>query len=99
MNSEQRMRLGMELSGSKIELVAFVVASRGRLRRCVSTSRNEYRATLATVRDLVVQSEHELGAGGSIGIGTPGSLSRASGRLRNSNSVCLRGTPGVHWRT
>jgi len=50
--------------------------------------------------DLVVQSERALGTSGSIGIGTPGSLSRASGRLRNSNCwVCPGGTPGARWRT
>jgi fructokinase len=85
------MRLGIDLGGSKIELIAFDAAGRERLRRRVPTPRNDYRATLAAIHDLVVQSEHDLGTGGSIGIGTPGSLSRATGRLRNSNSVCLNG--------
>jgi fructokinase len=85
------MRLGIDLGGSKIELIAFDAAGRERLRRRVPTPRNDYRATLAAIHDLVVQSEHDLGTGGSVGIGTPGSLSRATGRLRNSNSVCLNG--------
>jgi fructokinase len=85
------MRLGIDLGGSKIELIAFDAAGRERLRRRVPTPRNDYRATLAAIHDLVVQSEHDLGTGGSVGIGTPGSLSRATGRLRNSNSLCLNG--------
>ncbi|MGH8761561.1 MAG: ROK family protein [Burkholderiales bacterium] len=85
------MRLGIDLGGSKIELIAFDAAGRERLRRRVPTPSNDYRATLAAIYDLVVQSERELGTGGSVGIGTPGSLSRATGRLRNSNSVCLNG--------
>ena len=91
MNTEPVLRFGIDLGGSKIELIAFDTAGRERLRRRVSTPRNDYRATLTAIHDLVVRSERELGAGGSVGIGTPGSLSRATGRLRNSNSVCLNG--------
>jgi len=89
MNSEPALRVGIDLGGSKIELIAFDSTGRARLRRRVATPRNDYRATLAVIRDLVTQTEQELGAKGSIGIGTPGSLSRITGRLRNSNSVCL----------
>ena len=85
------MRLGIDLGGSKIELIAFDAAGRERLRRRVPTPRNDYRATLAAIHALVMQSERELDATGSVGIGTPGSLSRATGKLRNSNSACLNG--------
>ncbi len=91
MSNMPEMRLGIDLGGSKIELIAFDAAGRERLRRRVPTPRDDYRATLAAIHDLVVQSERDLSAGGSVGIGTPGSLSRATGRLRNSNSVCLNG--------
>ena len=91
MTSGSGIRLGIDLGGSKIELIAFDAAGRERLRRRVPTPRNDYRATLAAIHDLVMQSELELGADGSVGIGTPGSLSRATGRLRNSNSACLNG--------
>ena len=91
MISEQGLRLGIDLGGSKIELIAFDAAGRECLRRRVPTPRNDYRATLAAIHDLVAQCERDLGASGSVGIGTPGSLSRATGRLRNSNSVCLNG--------
>ena len=91
MDADSGLRFGVDLVGSKIELIAFDAAGRERRRRRVPTPRNDYRATLAAIHDLVVRSERELGAGGSVGIGTPGSLSRATGRLRNSNSVCLNG--------
>ncbi len=42
---------------------------------------------------LVRDAETELGQRGSLGIGTPGALSRATGRLKNSNSVVLNGQP------
>jgi fructokinase len=91
MISQPAMRFGIDLGGSKIELVAFDARGQARLRRRVATPQNDYRATLAAIRDLVIQTEDELDAKGSIGIGTPGSLSRLTGRLRNSNSVCLNG--------
>ncbi|MEK6211810.1 MAG: ROK family protein [Pseudomonadota bacterium] len=91
MTASPEFRLGIDLGGSKIELIAFDAAGGERLRRRVPTPRNDYRATLAAIRELITQSERELGTGGSVGIGTPGSLSRATGRLRNSNSVYLNG--------
>jgi fructokinase len=42
---------------------------------------------------LVAEAEAELGQRGTVGIGTPGSISRASGLLRGSNSLCLNGMP------
>lgn len=85
------MRLGIDLGGSKIELIAFDASGRERLRQRIRTPGNDYRATLEAICDLIARSENELGASGSIGIGTPGSLSRVTGRLRNSNSACLNG--------
>jgi fructokinase len=41
----------------------------------------------------VRDAEAELGDRGSVGVGTPGSISRATGLLRGSNSVCLNGKP------
>ena len=37
--------------------------------------------------------EQPLGGSGRVGIGTPGSISRATGLLRGSNSVCMNGQP------
>ena len=42
---------------------------------------------------LVAAADAAVGARGSVGIGTPGSISRATGLLRGSNSICLNGKP------
>jgi fructokinase len=42
---------------------------------------------------VVSELEHETGRRGSVGIGTPGALSPASGLMRNSNSMELNGKP------
>jgi predicted NBD/HSP70 family sugar kinase len=91
-------RIGVDLGGSKIEIVALDPAGRELLRRRVPTPRDDYAATLAAVAVLVQETEASLGVArgtASVGIGTPGSLSRATGCLRNSNSTCLNGQPIV----
>lgn len=93
---EAGIRLGVDLGGTKIEIVALAGDGRERLRRRVATPADDYAATLLAVAGLVVDAEQQLGiAPGSatVGIGTPGSLSRATGLLRGSNSVCLNARP------
>jgi len=87
------LRLGVDLGGSKIEIAAFSEDGNELLRRRVTTPKDDYRVILATVAELVESAERELGAQATVGIGTPGSLSRVDGRLRNSNTVCLNGQP------
>jgi len=94
----QRTRLGIDLGGTKIEIVALDPAGAERLRRRVPTPQGDYAAILSALVALVADAEHELGlapGAASIGIGTPGSISRATGLLRGANSVCLNGQPIV----
>jgi fructokinase len=87
------IRFGIDLGGTKTEIIALDAAGKEVLRRRVATPKDDYRATLDAVVQLVHDAEKELGLEGSVGIGTPGSLSRATGLLRGSNSVCLNGKP------
>ncbi len=90
---DKRFRLGIDLGGTKIEIVALDSRGGELLRRRIPTPQGDYRATLAAVVNLVRAAERELSAEGSVGIGTPGSMSRATGLLRGCNSVCLNGRP------
>ncbi len=88
------IRLGVDLGGTKLEIVALDAKGRERLRRRIATPQDSYEATLAAVAALVRDAERELGLApdaASVGIGTPGSISRATGLLRGSNSVNLNG--------
>ena len=87
------IRFGIDLGGTKIELIALDSAGNELLRRRLGTPQGDYAGTLAAIRDLVHEAEAELGRRGSVGIGTPGAVSRSSGRLKNSNSLCLNGQP------
>ena len=83
----------MDLGGSKIEVIALDAQGNERLRRRVPTPAGDYEATLDAVAALVLEAERTLGARGTVGIGTPGAISAGTGRLKNSNSVCLTGRP------
>ncbi len=87
------MRLGIDLGGTKIEIIALDDSGKELLRRRVFTPRGNYAATLQVIATLVHDAEAQLGQRGSVGIGTPGTLSRATGRLKNSNSVVLNDQP------
>ncbi len=87
------IRFGIDLGGTKIEIIALAHDGRELLRRRVATPYEDYGAIVHGVADLVAQAERELGERGSVGIGTPGSISRATGLLRGSNSICLNGKP------
>ena len=85
------IRIGVDLGGTKTEIIALDDRRSELLRRREPTPSGDYDGTIALVARLVRETEIEVGKRGSIGVGTPGSLSPANGRLRNSNSVCLNG--------
>ena len=90
------LRIGIDLGGTKTEVIALDADGREKLRRREPTPPEDYDAILALVATLVADAEQACGAragAASVGIGTPGSLSRATGLLRGSNSVCLNGMP------
>lgn len=87
------LRLGVDLGGSKIEIIALDAAGQIRARHRVPTPRDDYAATLRAIADLVTTVEIELGQTGTVGIGMPGTLSPATGLVKNANSTWLIGQP------
>ena len=85
------LRIGIDLGGSKIEVIAFGPDGGERLRLRVATPQGDYIATLQAVHGLIVAAERKLGARGTVGVGIPGAESLASGRIKNANSTCLIG--------
>lgn len=85
------MRLGIDLGGTKLEIMALSTDGHELLRRRVDTPHGDYPGILRTVVSLVRTVEDELGQQGAVGICTPGAISPASGMLKNSNSVCMNG--------
>ena len=85
------MRIGIDLGGTKIEAIALDPGGKTLLRRRIATPKDDYQETLSAIFGLVSGIEAELGTNGSIGIGIPGALSKATGRVKNANSTCLIG--------
>ncbi len=84
---------GIDLGGTKIEGVLMEPSGRVVLRRRVETPAGDYQATLERIVDLHRRLEAEAGRALPLGLGTPGSPSPATGRMRNANSTCLNGRP------
>ena len=73
------MQIGIDLGGTKIEAIALaaetVVAPRRRL-----AAPRDYGGTLDAIAALVAELERETGGRGTVGIGIPGVVTRATGR-------------------
>ena len=86
----QPRRIGIDLGGTKISAIVFDEADAVLAHRRVPTPRNDYRAVLASITTLVDELEANHGSA-SVGIGMPGSISPASGRVQNANSTWMNG--------
>jgi len=86
------MRLGLDLGGTKIEIIAL---DKGRevLRERIATPLTSYEDTIRAMRDLVRSAEAKLGQRGSVGVAIPGALSPITGLVKNANSTRLIGHP------
>jgi len=84
------MRIGIDMGGTKTEAVAIDGHGVELARRRVPTV-GTYPATIATVKNLVEALESELGRTARVGIGIPGTISPASGLVKNANSTWLIG--------
>ncbi|MBD5657059.1 MAG: ROK family protein, partial [Candidatus Eremiobacteraeota bacterium] len=90
------MHIGIDLGGTKIEIAAFASDEATLVRRRIATPASDYEAIVDAVGTLVEGVERELGTSGTVGIGTPGSTSPATGKIRNANSTVMIGKPFRH---
>ncbi|MCX8102680.1 MAG: ROK family protein [Geminicoccaceae bacterium] len=90
------LAFGIDLGGTKIELLGLDSAGREVWRRRVPTPRADYRATIEAMAGLVEEAEAALGTRGSVGVGHPGTVSPANGLVKNANSTWLNGRPLHH---
>ena len=87
------MRLGIDLGGTKIEIIALDDDGTVLARERVPTPAGDYAGTVRAICRLVAGVEARLGRNGSVGIATPGALSMRAEVLKNSNSTVLNGKP------
>lgn len=87
------MRFGIDLGGTKIEIIALANDGSEKYRKRVDTPKHDYRGTVESIRGLVDDAEKATGEMGSVGIGIPGAISPATGLVKNANSVWLNRQP------
>jgi fructokinase len=86
------MRLGIDLGGTKTEILALDENGTSRLRRRIATPR-DYDGLLRAIAELVAGAEAELGERASLGMAIPGSESFGTHLIKNANTTYLNGKP------
>ncbi|ABX22393.1 hypothetical protein SARI_02534 [Salmonella enterica subsp. arizonae serovar 62:z4,z23:-] len=92
-NEERYVRIGIDLGGTKTEVIALDDAGEQRFRHRLPTPREDYQQTIETIATLVDMAEQATSQTGSVGIGIPGSISPYTGVVKNANSTWLNGQP------
>src|SRR3954465_11281139 len=87
------MRIGIALGGPKNEGIAIAPDGREMVRTRIAAPRGDYEQTLDAVCSLVRTIERDVGESGTVGVGIPGTLSPATGLVKNANSTWLIGKP------
>ena len=87
------IRIGVDIGGTKMEIVAIAESGAELLRRRAPAPQGGYAEAIGAIAKFVLEAEREAGAPCSVGIGTPGAVSRESGRLKNAYASALNGMP------
>ena len=87
------MLIGIDLGGTKIEVLLLDETGHEVFRKRLPTPQGQYAAILQTIKQLVDEAEQHAGQTCTVGIGTPGAISPATGLIKNANSVVLNGKP------
>ncbi len=87
------MRIGIDLGGTKIEVIALDDKGVECYRERQPTPQHDYNATLNTIVSLINNTQTHTKQKSSIGIGIPGAISPATSLVKNANSTWLIGKP------
>lgn len=87
------MRIGIDLGGTKTEIICLHENGKELYRHRVPTPGNDYEGTVKNIKGLVEEAEKTLSEEGTIGIGIPGTVSAVTGKVKNANSTQLNGNP------
>src|SRR5215472_13819924 len=87
------MRIGVDLGGTKTEVIALGADGRQLLRRRISTPQSSYDDIVGTIAGLVLDAERELKTTATVGLAIPGTISPITGLVKNANSTKLIGHP------
>jgi fructokinase len=85
------MRIGVDVGGTKVEAV--LIDTRGDIvaRQRIATPKNDYDAALRAIAALTLQIEVKSGEPCTIGMGIPGAISPATGKVKNAPNAPFDG--------
>jgi N-acetylglucosamine kinase len=92
--SDKRACHGIDIGGSKIELVSYVDADnelREKHRERIATPGTDFAAFVQAIQALIGRADAAIGTRALVGIGLPGIIDSASGRQLSSNVPALNG--------
>lgn len=87
------MRIGIDLGGTKTEIIALDDSGASIYRKRVDTDSGSYEAIIDTMARMVAETESELGLKGTVGVGIQGTISVRTGCVKNTNTTALNGRP------
>src|SRR4029077_5641941 len=87
------IRIGVDIGGSKIEVAALAGDGRIVKVRREPAPRDSYSAALELISALVLETEHAVGERCTVGVCTPGAVSRETGVLKNAYASVLNARP------
>lgn len=89
--ADSSLRIGIDLGGTKTEVAVLDAQRQIVFRHRLATPRGDYQASLQRIAELISMAEAACGPACSVGIGIPGSVVPATGRVHNANSTWLNG--------
>jgi len=95
----ERIRIGIDLGGTKIEGLALDETGEELARLRIPTPQHDYAGTVQAIKSVVEDLERRIGGirsdreAASVGVGIPGTIVRATGLVKNANSTWLNGRP------
>jgi len=87
------LRIGVDVGGTKLEAAAIDEDGAFLQRRRCPTPKVDYAEAVDAIADLVRSVETEVGEEGTLGFGIPGTLSPASGLVKNAYNSPFNGHP------
>ncbi|BDQ30117.1 sugar kinase [Nitrosopumilus zosterae] len=83
-------KIGIDLGGTKTEVILLDENLRALERKRIPTPQNDYEEIINNISSLVLEVSENI-SDFSIGVCTPGAISKQTGLIKNSNTQCLIG--------
>ena len=85
-------KLGVDLGGTKIESILLDEHLTVLEQKRIKTPQTDYAEIIQSISSLVLELSKDI-TDFSLGVCTPGSISKQTGLIKNSNTQCLIGKP------